>query len=184
MAAKYSYYQLRVAMKQQMIASLYTEPDDPDAFISGIVEAVTKRHVLLWSVTPWGQADGWCVRRSEDVQQVFLGDDTEIRLQMLLDMEGITHTPLLPVSLDAEEDILRAVLQWAMEQKQLISLVTAEDMFTGSVLCLNDLRVTVDLLDFFGKPEGSRQFPLRDIQIMLIGSQEEKMYKRLQSYHD
>lgn len=180
MTAKYSYYQLRTAMQQKMVASLYTEPDDPDAFISGIVEAVTKRHVLLWSVTPWGQPDGWCVRRTEDVQQVFIGDDTEIRLQMLLDIGHITHTPLLTKTLEAEDDILRSVLQWELQQDALISLVTADDMYTGTVVSFTDLHVTMDLLDFFGKPDGERQFPLRDIIIVLIETQEEKMYKRLQ----
>lgn len=183
MTAKYSYYQLRTAMQQQLVASLYTEPDDADAFISGIVEAVTKRHVLLWTITPWGQTDGWCVRRTEDVQQVFIGDDTEIRLQMLLDMGHVAHKPLLSTALDAEDDILRNVMQWALQQKELISIVTAEDMYTGVIISLNDLRVTMDLLDFFGKPDGERQFPLRDILIALIDTQEEKMYKRMQEMY-
>ena len=179
MAAKYSFYQLRVAMQQHMIVSLYAEADDPEAFISGFVEAVTKRHVLLWTLTPWGQPDGWCLRRTEDVMQVFIGDDTEIRLQMLLDIEGVTHTPLLPEAFDAEDDILRGVLQWALCAGEIISIDTAEDMFTGTVSNVNDLYVTMEIFGFFGKPEGSRQFPIRELQMVTIDSQEEKMYERL-----
>jgi len=179
MTAKYSFYQLRVAMQQHMIVSLYAEADDPEAFFSGFVEAVTKRHVLLWTLTPWGQPDGWCVRRTEDVLQVFIGDDTEIRLQMLLDSEGVTHEKLLPAAIDAEDDILRGVLQWALGAKEIISIVTAEDMFCGTVADVNDLYVTMELFGFFGKLEGSRQFPIRDFQIVTIDTQEEKMYKRL-----
>lgn len=183
MTAKYSYYQLRVAMQQHMIVSLYTEPDEPDAFVSGFVEAITKRHVLLWALTPWGQPDGWCLRRTEDVLQAFIGDDTEIRLQMLLDMEGAAHTPLLPNAFSADDDILRGVLQWAIGAGEIISVITEEDMHTGVVTNVNDLHVTMDLLGFFGKPEGSRQFAIRDIQVVLVDSQEEKMFKRLVRLH-
>lgn len=175
----YSFYKLRVAMQQHMIASLSSEPDDPEAVVSGIVEALSKRHVLLWTLTPWGQPDGWSVRRMEDVQQVFVGDDAEIRLQMLLDMEGVPHTPLRPSPWDGEEDILRNVLQWAVDTGEIITIVTELDMYTGTATNVNDLYVSMDVLDFFGKPEGSRQFSIRDVQIVLIDSQEEKMYKRL-----
>jgi len=183
MTAKYSFYQLRVAMQQHMIISLYTEPDDPEAFISGIVEAITKRHVLLWTLTPWGQPDGWCVRRTEDVMQVYIGDDTEIRLQMLLDIEGAPHIPLLPEKIDGEEDILRHVLQWAVGAGEIISIVTEEDMYTGTAANVNDLHISMELLGFFGKPEGNRQFPIRDIQMVMIDTQEEKMFKRLMHLH-
>lgn len=179
MANKYSYYQLRTACQQHMLASLYTEPDDPDAFTAGYVEAVTQRHVLLFAVTPWGQPDGWHLRRTEEILQVFMGDDYEIRLQMLLEMESVLHTPLLDPPCTPDDDLPRRVLQLAARQKELVSVITQEDTYTGFVTLLDDLRVTVNLLDFFGTADGEHQFPLREIQIVTIGTQEEKMYKRL-----
>ncbi|MCL1963788.1 MAG: hypothetical protein FWF69_01850 [Firmicutes bacterium] len=179
MTSKYSYYQLRIACQQHMVASLYTEPDDPDAFSAGYVEAVTQRHTLLWSVTPWGQPDGWLLRRTEDVLQVFMGDDFEIRLQMLLEMDGVSHTPLLSPSPGPEEDLLRCVLQLAQARGELVSVMTAEDTFTGMISYLDDLRATMEVLDFFGAKDGQRQFPLREMQVVTLGTQEEVMYKRL-----
>lgn len=179
MANKYSYYQLRVACQQHMMASLYTEPDDPDAFLAGYVEAVTHRYVLLWSVTPWGQYDGWCLRRTEDILQVFMGDDFEVRLQMLVEMGQVVHTPLFDPPPGAEEDLLRLLLEYARAHEALISLMTPEDTYTGRVTVLDDLRVSVETLDFFGARDGLRQFPLREIQVVTLDTQEEKMYLRL-----
>ncbi|MDR0897849.1 MAG: hypothetical protein LBN04_08335 [Oscillospiraceae bacterium] len=179
MANKYSYYQLRMACQQGMIASLYTEPEDPDAFVAGYVEAVTPRHVLLWAITPWGQPDGWCLRRTEDILQVFMGDDYEVRLQMLLEMEGVTHAPLFAETPAPEQDLLRCVLQLAAERGQIISLITAEETYTGTLTQVDDLRASMIPLDFFGEPEGQRPLTLREVQIVTLDTQEEKMYQRL-----
>lgn len=180
MASKYSFYQLRVACQQHMMASLYTEPDDPDAFIAGYVEAVTQRHVLLWMVTPWGQKDGWMLRRTEDILQVFMGDDYEVRLQMLLEMEDEAYSPLLNPPAGAEEDLLCRMLQHIRAADEVVSLMVGEeDSYTGKIIQLDDLRVSLDLYDFFGAVEGQQQFPLRDIVMVAVGTNEEKMYKRL-----
>ncbi len=179
MASKYSYYQLRVACQQHMMASLYTEPDDPDAFSAGYVEAVTQRHVLLWAVTTWGQFDGWCLQRTEDVTQVYMGDDYEVRLQMLLEMDGTVYAQLLDPAPSPDEDLLCRVLQHAQQTGEFVSVMTPEDTYTGRVVQVNDLRATMESLDFFGVPEGAKQFPLREIRVVTYGTQEEKMYKRL-----
>lgn len=179
MANKYSFYQLRIACQQRMVASLYIEPDDPDAFNAGYVEAVTPRHVLLWSVTPWGQADGWLLRRTEDILQVFMGDDYEIRLQMLLEMQGYAFAPLLTPAPDAEEDLMTRMLQLALENKEVVSIMTEEDTFTGRLVHLDDLRVSMEVFDFFGAVEGQRAFPLRDVQMVAYGTAEELMYRQL-----
>lgn len=179
MANKYSFYQLRVACQQHMMASLYVEPDDPDAFHAGYVEAVTTRHVLLWNVTPWGQPDGWILRRTEDILQVFMGDDFEVRLQMLLEMLGHAYAPLLDPAPEAEEDLLSRLLQQAQRTGAIISIMTADDTYTGTITQLDDLRVTLQVMDFFGAPDGEQSFPLRDLTFVELDTNEERMYRRL-----
>lgn len=179
MANKYSFYQLRVACQQHMIASLYTEADDPDAFNAGYVEAVTQRHVLLWSVTPWGDLDGWLLRRTEDVLQVFMGDDYEVRLQMLLEMAGAVHKPLMEPMPGPEEDLLSRLLKLAMEHEEIVSVQAGEETYTGRVTQVDDLRVTLSVFDFFGGIEGEQSFTLRDVVLVAVGTSEERMFKRL-----
>ena len=179
MSNRYSFYQLHMACQQHLLASLYTEQEDPDAFNAGYVEAVTPRHVLLWSVTPWGQHDGWLLRRTEDILQVYMGDDYEIRLQMLVEIEGEEYAPLLDLAPAPEEDLLRRMLLLARERGEIISVMTAEDTFTGTVAQVDDLRVTLDLLDFFAEPDVRAQFALRDILLVGYDTSEEKMFRKL-----
>ena len=66
-----------------------------------------------------------------------------------------------------------------MERGEIVSILTAEDTYTGKVLHLDDLRANVEVLDFFGAPDGQRQFPLRDMQVVALDTQEERMFRRL-----
>lgn len=179
MSNRYSFYQLHMACQQHLLASLYTEQEDPDAFNAGYVEAVTPRHVLLWSVTPWGQHDGWLLRRTEDILQVYMGDDYEIRLQLLVDIEGETYAPLLDPPPVQGEDLLRRVLLLAQKRGEIISLMTGDDTYTGTVVHVDDLRVTLDLLDFFAEPDARMQFALRDVLLIDYDTSEEKMFRKL-----
>ncbi len=180
MSNKYSYYQLRIACQQKMLASLYCDPNDPDAFSAGYIEAVTQKHVLLWAINVWGQSDGWCLFRTEDVLQVYMGDDFEVRLQMLLELDGTACTALLNPPPEPEEDLLRRMLETAKEQGALVTVLPLEDEpHTGTVQQVDDLRLSIHTLDFFGAPDQVRQFPLRNIQVATLGTQEEKMLQKL-----
>ena len=108
-----------------------------------------------------------------------MGDDYEIRLQMLVRLEGESYAPLLNPPLAPGEDLLRRVLALALERGEMISVMTAEDTFTGKVASLDDLRVALDLVDFFGEPDSRMQFALRDIQLVGFGTSEEKMFQKL-----
>lgn len=181
MPNKYSFYQLRIACQQRMLASLYVDAEDPEAFNAGFVEAVTPRHVLLWNITPWGVPDGWILRRTEDVLQVFMGDDYEVRMQMLLEMQGHVYAPLLNPAPGEEDDLMRRMLQLALETGEVVSIMNAEDTFTGHMRQLDDLRATIEVFDFFGVPDGERQFPLREMTLVAMGTSEEQMYRLLNS---
>ena len=76
----YMVYLLRILAAQGALASVYTDPDDPEGFSAGFVEAVDGQHVLMCDLSPWGQIDGWRVRRNQDVIQVLAGEEYEQRL--------------------------------------------------------------------------------------------------------
>ena len=71
----YMVYLLRILAAQGALASVYTDPEDPEGFSAGFVEAVDGQHVLMCDLSPWGQIDGWRVRRNQDVIQVLAGEE-------------------------------------------------------------------------------------------------------------
>ena len=48
----YMVYLLRILAAQGALASVYTDPDDPEGFSAGFVEAVDGQHVLMCDLSP------------------------------------------------------------------------------------------------------------------------------------
>ena len=173
----YMVYLMRMIAEQGAVASLYCDPHDPENYQAAFIEQVNMRHVLIAAITPWGKLDGWWVRRTGDIQQVLCGEEHEMRLNFLLHHHGQHHAPLLPDPLAPEQDLLCAVLGAAIREQRLVSLFTATETFTARPILVDDLRVTVRVLDLFGKPEAEDEaFALRDIEALSIGTEEEIMY--------
>ena len=176
----YMIYLLRILAAQGALASLYTDPDDPEGFSAGFVEAVDATHVLMCDLTPWGQVDGWRVRRNSDVIQVLSGEEYEQRLAMLLSYHKQHHRPFFTEYPEEDTDLLLSVLLACKTREAIVSVVMGSEMITGRVLEANGLRARIRVLDFFGRPAEEEVVTLREIEILEIGTQEESMYAVLE----
>lgn len=178
-------YQMRSAMEHDLVVSLYTDMNDPDAYCSGYIEQVNAKHVLLSALTPWGHRDGWLLWRVSDVQQVYMGDEEETRLELLARLYGEDRAPLTHKPASPESDLSHWVLDWAKRERRTISLLTSSRTYTGRVKARDDLRVTLDAFDFFGRiqqPPVVR--PLREVESISIGTEYERMYDFLHASRD
>lgn len=178
----YIYYMLRSLCQQQALASIYCEPQDPEAFVFARIEHVTARHMLVATITPWGKLDGWWVRRTADVFQVLHGEDYEKRLAFLLEYHQQQYVPLLENASTEEADLMQAVLALAVSRGQIVTIMTEQDSFPAIPSQIDDLRVTFQVLDLFGAPLEEGSLPLRDIDALSIGTEEERMYDILRAH--
>ena len=176
----YMVYLLRILAAQGALASVYTDPNDPEGFCAGFVEAVDGQHVLMCDLTPWGQIDGWRVRRNSDVLQVLSGEEYEQRLAMLLSYHKQRHRSFFTDYPAEDTDLLLSVLLECRARGEIVSIIIGNDMITGRVSEANGLRVKIRLLDFFGRPAEEEVVTLREIEILEIGTQEEQMYAVLE----
>ena len=176
----YMVYLLRILAVQGALASVYTDPDDPEGFAAGFIEAVDGQHVLMCDLTPWGQIDGWRVRRNADVLQVLYGEEYEQRLAMLMAYHKQHHRPFFTDAPAEDTDLLLSVLLASRERGDIVSVIIGEEMITGRVLEANGLRLKLRLLDFFGREAEEETVTLREIEILEVGTQEEQMYAVLE----
>ena len=176
----YMVYLLRILAVQGALASVYTDPEDPEGFSAGFVEAVDGQHVLMCDLTPWGQIDGWRVRRNQDILQVLSGEEYEQRLAMLLAYHKEYHRCFFTEAPAEDTDLLLSVLLACKEKQQIVSVIVGDDMITGRVVEANGLRMKLQCLDFFGREVEQETVTLREIEILEIDTQEEKMYGELE----
>ncbi len=176
----YITYQLREMMKQQAIPSVFTDPQNPDDFIAGHVRAVGTRTCVMESIGPFGRYDGWFAIRLFCVIEVALDNQYAERLEKVLRING-EQARGLPDDDPAwvEGDGIALLLAHAMQRGRAITAWTADEAFTGFVEQLDDLFVTLTLLDFMGQGCGQQKIKLMDIELASLGSEEELMYEKL-----
>ena len=172
----YMVYLLRILAAQGALASIYTDPNDPDGFCAGFVEAVDNKHVLMCDLTPWGQIDGWRVRRNSDVIQILSGEEYEQRLGMLMAHHRQRHKAFFTDYPAEDTDLLLSVLLECRARNEIVSIIIGNEMITGRVVEANGLRVKIRLFDFYGREAEIETVTLREIEILEIDTQEEKMY--------
>ena len=176
----YMVYLLRILAAQGALASVYTDPNDPEGFSAGFVEAVDAAHVLLCELTPWGQIEGWRVRRNQDVLQVLSGEEYEQRLAMLMAYHKQHHRFFFTDAPAEDTDLLLSVLLECRARREIVSVIIGNEMITGRVLEANGLRAKFRLLDFFGREAEEETVTLREIEILEIDTPEERMYAVLE----
>ncbi|MDO5298931.1 MAG: hypothetical protein Q4F18_05845 [Clostridia bacterium] len=180
MSNGYMVYLLRILAAQGALASVYTDPNDPEGFSAGFVEAVDGQHTLMCDLTPWGQIDGWRVRRNADVIQVLSGEEYEQRLAMLMAHHRQHHRCFFTEAPAEDTDLLLSVLLACRQRREIVSVIIGDEMITGRVTEANGLRLKLRLLDFFGREAEEETVTLREIEILEVGTQEEQMYAILE----
>ncbi len=177
----YLAYQLREITRFGRIASLYTDPENPDYSIAGFVLATNLRTVLLRSVSPYGKYDGFYSVRVSTIDEVQLDTAYADKLELLLKLNE--EKPETIECTDGEDHIC-TLLQKALREECCATLWTRDAMYSGFIEEADDLRCTIRALDLMGQPFPSMQLRVMDIDVVSIGSEEEKTYERLYRYQN
>ncbi len=171
-------YQLRMFKELKVLTSLFIDPQNPDDFVAGFVEAVTPRQVMLRSISPFGRYDGFMALRLMDIDLILGEDDYALRLARLI--AARRETSPAPVDVQEGEDLVHALCRSAQENDTVVTLWLHDDIeHVGRVTQLDDMRVTIGELDYFGQDPRPLTLVLRDIEMASIGSEDDKMFQLL-----
>ena len=174
----FSMYQLRLYKEMGILTSLFIDPQNPDDFIAGFIEAVNQRQVMIRSVSPFGRYDGFIVVRLSDIDLILGEDDYSTRLTRLLEARG--EQPTDEIDIEENEDLVHAMCRKAVSEDSVITLwLTDDSEHVGRVLHLDDMRVTIGELDYFGRDPRPLTLTLREITMASIGAEDDKLYQLL-----
>ena len=176
----YISYQLKELQKGNLIGSVFTDPNNREDFIAVYVQSVGAKSALLSPITPYGQPDGFIGVKLPAVLEVQYDNANAERLLMLMRLNNVRIgiMDILP-----EEDVIVRLFALSLTTGCAITLWTATESYPGFVTQLNDLFVEIDTVDFMGERCLPMRFRLIDIEMVSIGSEEERMYEKLDNYH-
>ncbi|MDL2205448.1 hypothetical protein LJC33_00885 [Eubacteriales bacterium OttesenSCG-928-N13] len=173
-------YLLREMMKQQDIASVLTNPHNPDDFIAGYVRAINGRSALLLSIGPYGHSDGWFAVRLASVLEVAGDTPYAQRLTRLIAIHGDPLPNFPDDQSDWQEgDHIGLILRYAQRHGMASTIWTSDDAYTGFVDEIDDLFVTMQTLDMVGRPMGPVKLKLVDAELISVDSEEEHVFQLL-----
>ncbi len=173
-------YRLRQLMRDNAIASLFTDDENPDDFITGYVRRVNPIEAVVESISPYGQHAGFYIVRSSCINEVICDIVYAERLELLMQLKP---SPPFEMPLPGEnEDYMRFSLEWARENARVVTVWTHTDSYVGFVEHADDLRATIGVLDFMGRDPVSMQILMKDIELISLGSEEERMYETLYAH--
>lgn len=174
-------YQLRMFKELGVLTSLFIDPQNPDDFVVGFVEAVNNRQVMLRSVSPFGKFDGFIVTRLSDIDLIMGEDDYSLRLSRLLRARG--EEPADTIEIEENEDLIHAVCKKGMKEDQVVTLWLQDNAeHVGRVTHLDDMRVTIGELDYFGRDPRLLTLTLREVTMASIGSEDDNIYQLLSDH--
>ncbi len=178
-------YQLRRFKELNVLTSLFIDPNNPDDFVAGFVTAVSNRQVMLRSVSPFGRYDGFMVVRLIDITQVMGEDDYALRLAHLLKARGEDEksAALSEIEIEEGEDMVHALCRTAQEHDMMVTLWLHDDVeHIGHVQYLDDMRVVIGEVDYFGQLPRPIAMPLREVEMASVGSEDDMMYQILSEH--
>ena len=174
-------YQLRLFKEMGVLTSLFIDPQNPEDFIAGFIEAANSRQVMLRSVSPFGKYDGFIVTRLSDIDLIMGEDDYSIRLSRLLRARG--EQPTDTIEIEENEDLIHAVCRKGVKDDAVVTVWLQDNAeHVGRVLQLDDMRVTIGELDYFGRDPRPLTLTLREITMASIGSEDDNIYQLLSDH--
>lgn len=171
MSDAYQVYQLRAMARLNLLISVFIDPENPDDYVAGYARAITSRQVLMLAVSPFGRYDGYVVLRLADMSMVLGEDDYAMRLKRLLLARGEQEPEA--VDIQENEDLVHALCRHAQKNDRVITLWTSDAEYCGKVESLDDMRVTIGALDFYGLHPMSITLVLRDVEMASFDAEDD-----------
>jgi hypothetical protein len=136
------------------IVAIYDEQENPSHFGCGFVESITDTHVLLSHITRYGEYDGFRVYELKEIFQVVIGGQYTTKLQKLYELKEQSH-PTIEVETDSA---IINLLRYAKRNRLVIAAElcdSGDDDVQGFVLEIEADNVEIQLLDDYGRPDGT-----------------------------
>ncbi len=180
-----SFFQiLQRAKETENPVALYTNVENPRAFLAGWVEAVSNDHVVLRHLSPEGRYDGYVLKYLDSIFRV----DTEgrylERLSFLFGARKQEFRRRLMPETDAESNLIPEILGAAQQAEMMVTLeIAADDIENGAIKDIGFDTVSLDVFDHYGVIDREATVHMEAISEVRVDSERLQSLKLLSRWH-
>ena len=180
-----SFFQiLQKSRENESPVALYSNVENPRAFLAGWVEAVSNDHVVLRHLSPEGRYDGYVLKYLDSIFRV----DTEgrylERLSFLFGARKQEFARRLMPDLDADANLIPEILSAAQNADMMVTIeIAAEDIENGSIKDIGFDTVSLDVFDHYGVIDREATIHLEAISEVRVDSERLQSLKLLSRWH-
>ncbi len=153
---------LKKLCKDGNLIAIYTNRSYYDKFSVGYILAVTEENILIQSLSPRGEFDGYSVIKTDSVYRLETDEMYLDKIRRLLALKGYNNE--FP-AIDTNGDILINIINYAIGNKQIVTICIDEDAsdIIGYIVDFTGDKVKVLQVSEYGQNNGETIFPLQEI---------------------
>lgn len=163
--------------KENRIVNFYLNKDDNTKNLTGYIHAFNENELLISHISSRGLYDGFILNKMDELYMVS-SDDYSKKIETLYKLKNQSH----PVFNCEEDDILGSLLDYAIDNKYVITLDLLNDRISGFVNKYNDNYIYLDMINEYGKKTGKCVIDCDEVVTIACDSDDEQDLKMLFTY--
>lgn len=170
---------LQNSQNSQKKISVYFSSLESSGFCFGGIEFCDEKHFMLASYTPYGEDDGFILRKIEDVTKIETDSKYNKKMVMLIEMLDEKHAQL---NVDCN-NVVDELLENSKNNHRILSigLSDSEELVVGYIHSISYPLCEIKQINEYGEEDGILIFNINDIYSVRIGSKDELMLEMLYS---
>lgn len=157
--------------------SIYFSSSESNGFCFGTIEFCDEKQFIIGSYTPYGEDDGFILRKIDDVTKIETDSKYTEKMISLIEMLGTKHATL---SVN-DNDVVKYLIKKAKSNYRIISieLLDSEELVVGYIQSISYPMCEIKQINEYGEEDGLLIFNIDDVSSIRIESKDELMLERL-----
>ena len=164
---------MKYCFENRKIVSVYSNEEDTTMHLTGYIEKFNESELLLAHISAHGYYDGYILKHIEDIYRMDYGGSYERKIEELYLLKKQTHPPIDTFQ-EGEEEILYSLLDYAKNQRLIVSLEFSDGLLSGFVNGYDDDNLFLTLISDSGAEDGQSIVKVDEILTVSVDTDDEQ----------
>lgn len=158
--------------KDKRLCEIYRLNNDPDRFSVGYILKVSEQAVLIQSISPYGEDDGYIYRLTEDIASIQTETEYLKNIEILINYNKVK----IKDCEISEEQMLTGLFNYVKINQLICAVELCDDpdrCVSGFICCIDDNLLKLEIVELQGIKSGYAFMDINEISSVIVQSQDE-----------